>query len=172
VVFFEFEAEGFDDEVVVFALSESGDSNGADDAGAGDVDGEASAVGCVVGLGEVVTVAEGAVGLLKGEADGVRRAMEAGDDVGFALDPALVVRSGAGKGRVEELLVRLAEAADVDHDGLFAREGKLADAEAETPGGVVVEAGEAEFSFLTGDLGEVFCYRHGETLPPERRVSG
>ena len=121
MVLFELEAEGFDYQVVVFALSESGDSDGADDAGACNVDGEAAAVGCVVGLREVVAVAEGAVGLREGEADGVRRAMETGDDVGFALDPALVIRSGASKGGVEELLVRLAESADVYDNGLFAR---------------------------------------------------
>ena len=91
VIFFEGEAEGFDDEVVIFALGEAGDGDCADDAGAGDVDGEAAAVGGVVGVGEVVAVAEGAVGLLEHEADGVGWAVEAGDDVGFALDPAGVV---------------------------------------------------------------------------------
>jgi hypothetical protein len=38
--------------------------------------------------------------------------------------------------------VRLAEAADVDDDGLLAGEGEFAEAEAKAPGGVVVEAGE------------------------------
>ncbi len=47
----EFDAEGFDDEVVVFALGEAGDGDAADDAGSGDVDGEAAAVGGVVGVG-------------------------------------------------------------------------------------------------------------------------
>ena len=51
VIFFEGEAEGFDDEVVVVALGQAGDGDGADDACAGDVDGEAAAVGGVVGVG-------------------------------------------------------------------------------------------------------------------------
>ncbi len=61
----EFETEGFDDEVVVFALCEARDGDAADDAGSGDVDGEAAAVGGVVGVGKVVAVVEGAVGLLE-----------------------------------------------------------------------------------------------------------
>jgi len=59
------------------------------------------------------------------------------------------------EGGVEERLVGLAEAADVDDDGLLAGESEFAEAEAETPGGVVVEVGEVEFGFLTGDDGEV-----------------
>jgi len=76
-----FKAERFDDEVVVFALRQAGDSDAADDAGAGDMDGEAATVSGVVGVGEVVAFAEGAVGLLECEADGVGAAMEAGDDI-------------------------------------------------------------------------------------------
>ncbi len=91
VIFFEGEAEGFDDEVVVVALGQAGDGDRADDACAGDVDGEAAAVGGVVGVGEVVAVGEGAVGVLEGEADGVGAAMEAGDNVGFTLHPAGIV---------------------------------------------------------------------------------
>jgi hypothetical protein len=154
VIFFEFEAEGFDDEVVVVALGQAGDGDRADDAGAGDVDGEAAAMGGVVGVGETVAFAEGAVVLLEREADGVRAAMEAGDDVDLALDPAGVVRRSSERG-VEERLVGLAEAADVDDDGLLAGESELAEAEAEPPGSVVVEAGKDEFGFLAGDGGEV-----------------
>ena len=84
----EFEAEGFDDEVMVFALGQAGDGDAADNAGAGDVDGEAASVGGVVGFGEVVAFAEGAVALLEREADGVGAAVKAGDDVRFALNPA------------------------------------------------------------------------------------
>ncbi len=87
----EFEAEGFDGEVVVFALGESGDGDGSDDACGCDVDGEAATVGGVIGVGETVALGEGAVGLFEGQADGVGAAMEAGDDVGFALDPTGVV---------------------------------------------------------------------------------
>jgi hypothetical protein len=157
---FEFEAEGFDDEVVVFALWEAGDGDAADDAGAGDVDREAAAVGGVVGVGEVVAFAEGAVALLERQTDGIRAAMEASDDVGFALHPARVVGRGASERGVEEWLVRLAEAADIDDEGLTAGDGQLAEALAETPGGVVVEGGEVEFCFLTSDGGEVFGDRH------------
>jgi len=119
----EFEAEGFDDQVVVVALGETGDGEAADDSGAVDVEGEAAAVGGVVGVGEAVAFGEGAVVVREGEADGVGAAMEAGDDVRFALHPAGVVRRGAGEGGVEERLVGLAEAADVDDDGVFARYG-------------------------------------------------
>ena len=87
--------------------------------------------------------------------------MEAGDHVDLALDPAGVVGCSSERG-VEERLVRLAEAADVDDDGLLAGENEFAEAEAETPGGVVVEAGEVEFGFLAGDCGEVFGDGHGE----------
>jgi len=89
--------------------------------------------------------------------------MEAGDDVGFTEDPAGVVGSSAECG-VEERLIGLAEAADVDDNGLLAGEGELAETEAETPCSVVVEAGEAEVDFLTGDGGEVFG--NGHNLSP------
>ncbi len=93
------------------------------------MDGEAAAVGGVVGVGKVVAVVEGAVGLLECEADGVGAAMEAGDDVALALDPAGIVRRCAGEGGVEERLVGIAEAADVDDDGVLAGDGQLAEAE-------------------------------------------
>ena len=152
MVLLEFEAEGFDDEVVVVALGQAGDCDRADDAGARDVNREAAAVGGVVGVGEAVAFAEVAAVLFEGQADGVRAAVEAGDDVGFAQDPAGVVGRASECG-VEERLVGLAEAADVDDDGLLAGDGEVAEAEAETPGGVVVEAGEVEFGFLAGDGG-------------------
>jgi hypothetical protein len=152
VIFFEGEAEGFDDEVVVVPLCQAGYGGRADDACAGHVDGEAAAMRGVVGVGQAVAFGEGTVGVLEREADGVGTAVEAGDDVGFALHPSGVVRCTAERG-VEERLVGLAEAADVDDDGLFAGEGEFAKAEAETPGGVVVEAGKEEFGFLAGDGG-------------------
>jgi len=160
----EFEAEGFDDEVVVFALSEAGDGDAADDAGSGDVDGETAAVGGVVGVGKVVAVVEGAVGLLECEADGVGAAMEAGDDVAFALNPTRVVGCCAGEGGIEEGLVGIAKAADIDDDGVLAGDGQVAKAETETPGGVIVEAGEAELGFLPGDDCEVFGDGHRRIL--------
>jgi hypothetical protein len=148
-------ADCFDDEVVVFALRQAGDGDAADDAGSGDFDGEAAAVGGVVGVGQGVSFGEGQAGLLKCEADGVGAAVEAGDDVGFALDPAGVVGRGAGHGGVEEWLVGLAEAADVDDDGVAAGDGEFAEGEAETPCGFGIEGGEEEFCFLAGDDGEV-----------------
>lgn len=102
---------------MVFALWKAGDGDAADDAGTVDVDGKAAAVGGVVGVGEVVPVRKGAVALFEREPDGVGAAMEAGDDVGFSLDPAGIVGRGAGKCGVEERLVGLAEAADIDDDG-------------------------------------------------------
>ncbi len=79
--------------------------------------------------------------------------MEAGDYVDFALDPPLAVGGGSGERGIEELLVGLAEAAYVDDDALVAGESEVAEGEAEMPGGVVVEGGEAEFGFLSGDEG-------------------
>ena len=152
----EFDAECFDDEVVIFALGEAGDGDRADDAGSGDVDGEAAAVDGVVVFGEAVPFGEGGVVLLEIEAQLVGAAVEAGDDVGFALDPADVVGRGAGECGVEERQRGLAEAADVDDDGLFAGDGKFAEGEAETPGGVGVEVGEVEVGFLSDDGGDVF----------------
>ena len=45
------------------------------------MDGKAAAVSGVVGVGEVVAFAEGAVSLLKRKADSVGAAMEPGDDL-------------------------------------------------------------------------------------------
>ena len=156
VVVAEFVAEGFDDEVVVFALGQAGDGDGAEDARSGDVDGEAAAVGGVVGVGQGVFFGERGVVVPEVEAELVGAAMETGYDVRFALDPAGVVGRGAGECGVEERLVGLAEAADVDDDGVAASDGELAQGEAEPPCGLCVEGGEDELGFLPGDQGEVF----------------
>jgi hypothetical protein len=161
VVAAEFDAETFDGEVVVVALGKAGDSDAADDSGADDVDGKAAAVGGVVGVGKGVFLGEGGACLLEAEADQVGAAVEAGDDVGFALDPAGVVGCGAGEGGVEEGLIRVAEAADVDDDGKLAGESQLAEGEAEAPCGAVVEVGEMKLCFLMDDGGEVFGQGHG-----------
>jgi hypothetical protein len=147
------EAESFDDEVVVLALREAGDGGGADDAGAGDMDGEAAAMRGVIGVGETITLGEMTALLFEEEADSVGGSVKAGYDVDFALNPAMAVGGGTGEGGVEEWLVRLAETADVGDDALIAGEGEVAEGLAEGPGGVVVEGGEAEFSFLSGDDG-------------------
>ena len=113
-------------------------------------------MGGVVGGGESVFFGDAEAGGLEVEADGVGAVVEAGDNVGFAVDPAGVLGRGAGEGSVEEGLVGLAEAADVDDEGVVAGEGELAEGKAEAPCGVVVEGGEEEFGFLAGDEGEVF----------------
>ena len=65
VVVDEDEAESFYDEVMVFALGETGDGDGADDAGVFYVDGEGSSVGGVFGFGEGVFFGEGGVVVLE-----------------------------------------------------------------------------------------------------------
>ena len=62
------DGEALDDEVVVLALGEAGDGDAADDAGAGDMDGEAAAVGSVVRIGQGVLLSEGGLVLLQVEA--------------------------------------------------------------------------------------------------------
>src|SRR6185503_2776296 len=138
-----------------FALGQAGDGDRAEDACSGDVDGEAAAVSGVVGFGESVLFGDGGVVLLEEEADLIGAAVEAGDDVGFALDPAGVVGRGASERGVEERLGRIAEAADVDDESVAAGEGEFAQGVAETPGGAGVEGGEDELGFLAGDGGEV-----------------
>ncbi len=96
--------------------------------------------------------------------------MEAGDDVGFALDPAGVVGGGAGQGGIEEGLLRVAEAADVDDDLVLAGDGEFAEGEAEAPGGVGVEVGEVEIGFLADDGGYVVREGH-ESRIVQRRVA-
>ncbi len=61
----EMDAEGFDDEVMVFSLGEAGDGDAADDSCACDVDGEGSTVGSEVGIGEGVFLRDGGVVLLE-----------------------------------------------------------------------------------------------------------
>lgn len=161
VVLLELVAEGFDDEVVVFALGQAGDGDRADDACSGDVDGEAAAVGGVVGVGQRVFFGERGVVVPEVEAELVGAAVEAGDDVRFALHPAGVVGRGAVERGVEERLIRLAEAADVDDDGVVASDGESAQEEAKTPGGLCIEGGKDELSFLLGDDCEVFVNGHG-----------
>jgi len=60
--------------------------------------------------------------------------------------------------------VGLAEAADIDDHRLVSRVGKFAEVLSEPPGGVVVEAGEEEFCFLTSDGGKVFGDGHEVVL--------
>ena len=161
MVVVEFTAEGFDHQVVVFALGQPGDGDAADDAGSGDVDGEAAAMSGVVGVGQPVSLAQGSVVELEIDADLIGAAMETGDHVRFALDPTGIVRGGAGQGGVEERLVRLAEAANVDNDGVAAGNGEFAQGTAKTPGGFGIEGGEDKLRFLPGDGDEIVIERHG-----------
>lgn len=129
------------------------------------VDGEGSTVGGVVGFGQGVFLGEGGVVVLEVEADGEGAAVESCDDVGFALDPAGVVGGGAGECGVEELLVGLTEAADVDDDGMVSGDGEFAEGESEGPGGIEIEGGEAEELFLVGDAGEIVGDGHAGLGP-------
>ena len=149
------QAKGFDDEVVVVALGEARDRDGADDAGVGNVQGEAAAVGGIVLFGEVVALAELASGLLEQAAHMVGALVKARDGAGFAADPAGIVGRGAGQGAVKEWLVGVAEAADVDDEGLAARDGQLAEQGAELPGDFGREGVEGEGGFLKGELGDI-----------------
>ena len=54
----------------------------------------------------------------------------------------------------------LAEAANIDHDGVVARDGKIAQHEAELPGIVTVKAGEPKLGLLLDDAGEVVGWSH------------
>lgn len=161
VVVVQLAADGFDDQVMVFALGQAGDGDASDDAGSGDMDGKAAAVSGVFGVGESVSLAECGVVELEIDAELVGTAVEAGDHVRFALDPAGVVRCGPGQGSVEERLVRLAEAANVNDEGVAAGDGEFTQGAAESPGGFGIEGGEDELRFLPGDGDEIVVKRHG-----------
>ena len=55
----------------------------------------------------------------------------------------------------------MAEAANVDDDGVAAGDGEFAEGGAQAPCGLCVEGGEDEFCFLPGDGGEVVGEGHG-----------
>ena len=92
------------------------------------MDRKAAAVGSIVSVGQIVAIGKAAIGMFEGEPDSVRAAMEAGDNIGFALHPAGVVRSSAKRG-VKERLMRLAEAAYVDDNSLLTGNGEFAHAQ-------------------------------------------
>jgi len=127
MVALQFEAEGFDDQVMVFALGQAGDGYAADDARSGDLKGETAAVGSVVGVRKGVFFGECGVVVLKIKAELIGAAVEARDDVRFALDPAGVVGSGSGERGIEEWLVRVAEAANIDNDALATGDCQVAE---------------------------------------------
>ena len=83
-------------------------------------------MGGVVFLRQVVAGGEAEAGLFQQLADVVGTLVEPSDGVDLARDPALVVGSGAGQRAVEELLVRRAEAADVDDQRKMTRKGEVA----------------------------------------------
>jgi hypothetical protein len=147
--------DGGDDEVVVVALGEAGEDDGAGEGGggvAGEPEGEASAVGGEVGFREVVGGFQG--GVVEGElaAGGVRAAVEAVDGVALAADPVGLVGLGAGGGAGEE---ELAVALDFYCAACGQGEEVCAEERAELPCGAGVEGGEAQESFLLGEDGEV-----------------
>jgi hypothetical protein len=143
--------DGGDDEVVVVALGEAGEDDGAD-AGVADAEGEASAVGGEVGEGEAVAGFEGLVVELKLAADGVGAAVEVVDGVALAANPVGLAGGCARGGAGEEEMV-----GEFDLDGAAGVAGVERGAEevAESPGGVGVEGGEVEEGFLLGEDVEV-----------------
>lgn len=147
------EAEGFDNQVVVFALGQAGDGYAADDACSGDVDGEAAAVGSVFGVRQSVFLGECGVVVLEIKTELIGAAVEARNNVRFALDPACVVGSGSGERGVEERLVRVAEAADVYDNGLSMGDCQLAEGGAQPPCGFGIEGRQNECGLLTNDRG-------------------
>lgn len=134
------EAESFHGEFVVVAGGEAGDGDRSHDAaGGGDRDGEAATHRRVEAFRKRVALGNGLVERLEAEADRVGAAVEAGDDVCLASGPACVVGGRAGESGVEEGLGGRAEAADVEHEGVLAGDGKLADHAAQAPGDACVE---------------------------------
>ena len=154
------EAEGFYDQIVVFALGQAGDGYAADDACSGDLQREAAAVGGVFRIGQSVFFGERCVVVLQVKAELVGAAVEAGYYVRFAFNPAGVVGRGAGERGVEERLVRVAEAADIDDDGVAAGDRQLAEGEAQSPCSFCVEGGQDQLCFLADDSGEIVCDGH------------
>jgi hypothetical protein len=161
MVMAEFAAEGFDDQVMVFALRQAGDGDAADGACSCDFEGKAAAVRGIFGVGQRVFFGERGVVVFEEEAELIRAAVETGHNVGFAFDPAGVVGRGAGERGIEERLVGMAEAANVDDDGVAAGDSEFAEGGAQSPRGLCVEGGEDKFCFLPGDGGEVFGDGHG-----------
>jgi len=155
------EAERFDDEVVVFALREPGDRDATQNARSSYVEGKATTVSCIVGIGKTVPFGKGDLVLLEIEANPIRAAVEAGNNVRFALNPSSVVGSRASERSVEQGLMRQTEATDIDNDSVVARNGHVAEAQAKAPRSIVVEAVEPELGLLLGDSCKVFgdCHR-------------
>jgi hypothetical protein len=52
-------------------------------------------------------------------------------------------------------LIRLAEAADIDHEGVSALDGEFSHEVAELPGVVVIKVWQAKLSLLVDDAGEI-----------------
>ena len=63
----------------------------------------------------------------------------------------------------------MAEAAHVDHQRRFTREGKLAQTRAQMPGGLFVKSGKLQQRFLAGNDGEIVRDRHGSTYSVIKR---
>lgn len=164
--------DGRGDEVVVVALGQAGDDDGAGEGVAGDgiggvgfePEGEASAVGGVVGFAEAVRGFERGVVARELAADGVGAAVEAVDGVALAANPVGLRGLGAGRGAGEE---ELAVALDLDGSSDVAGEQRGVQERAELPCGGGIEGGEAEQGFLPGEEGEVGdgvgCGRHEAT---------
>jgi hypothetical protein len=152
--------EGFDDEVVVVALCEAGDGDGSDDSSIRDAEREAATVRRIVGEGQTVSFEEGSVLTLHFQAEGIRAAVEARDDVAFAAYPLGVVGHGRSNGSVEE---RLTEAANVNYQSReLTGERELVQLRPYGPGLRLVEAVQGQFPFLYGNEGEILGDRHSQ----------
>ena len=81
MVMVEFAAEGFDDQVMVFALRQTGDGDAADDACSCDFEGKAAAVGGIFGVGQRIFFDKRCVVVFEVEAELIRAAVKAGHDV-------------------------------------------------------------------------------------------
>jgi len=150
-------ADGFDDQLMIVALSQARYGEAADDPGTFDVNGKRTAVSGKVRDG-VAALFEGLTFELEVESHAIRAAMVARDDVGFAANPLGVVGGSAFEGGVEE---RLIEAAHVNDDRQTAFDGHGAEAVAELPGCLGVKARKAEFALLLRYTTEVFGKAHG-----------
>lgn len=149
--------EGVDDHDVIDALMQAAGDDRADETGAGERDGEASAMHGVVGEGKAVALFDGFALLLELQADGVGAAAEAHDNVAFAADPIGLAGGGEASGREED-----GTSGDLDLEGHGGLAGDCVGAQpaAEVPGGIRAEGGELEQALLGGDGVEIGCDAH------------
>jgi hypothetical protein len=123
----------------------------------------------IVSFGQVVPVTEAPADLLEVSAYVVGAAVKTRDDIDLALHPASVVRCCSGECGEEELLVRLAEPANINDDAVAAREREVTQQAAEAPPVVVVESGKLKFGFLAFDEFDVLGEGHARRIVQDLR---